>query len=92
MASWQMQEARTRFGDLMTAAAEHGPQTIMTRGSRRVAVVLSADDYDRLSRAKPSLARFLRDSPLAGVDLDLKRDRSAGRRVQPTPEPLPSSP
>ena len=30
-------------------------------------------------RAKPSLARFLRDSPLFGVDLDLQRDRSAAR-------------
>ena len=91
MASWQVQEARARFSDLMTAAAEHGPQTIMIRGSR-AAVVLSADAYDRLSRTKPSLARFLKESPLAGVDLDLKRDRSAGRQVQPTPEPLPSSP
>ena len=81
MASWQVQEAKARLSELMRAAAEHGPQTITIRGIRAT-VVLSADAYDRLSRAKPSLARFLRDSPLAGVDLDLQRDRSPARHVQ----------
>ena len=78
MASWQVQEAKARFSELMREAAEHGPQTITVRGTR-AAVVLSADTYDQLHCAKPSLARFLRDSPLFGVDLDLQRDRSAAR-------------
>ena len=56
-------------------AAKDGPQTITVRG-QRAAVVLSADDYDRLERPKPSLVEFLRASPLAGVELDIERDRS----------------
>ena len=81
MANWQVQEAKARFSELMRAAAEHGPQTITIRGTR-AAVVLSADTYDLLCRTKPSLAKFLRDSPLSGVDLDLKRDRSPARDMQ----------
>ena len=81
MASWQVQEAKTRFSELMRGAAEEGPQTITVRG-QRAAVVLSVDDYDRLKRPKPSLAAFLRSSPLAGVELNLERDQSLPRDVE----------
>ena len=80
MQSWQVQEAKARFSELMRDAAKDGPQTITIRG-RRAAVVLSADDYDRLKRPKPSLVEFLRASPLAGVELDIERDRSPPRDV-----------
>ena len=80
MQSWQVQEAKARFSELMRDAAKDGPQTITIRG-RRAAVVLSADDYDRLKRSKPSLVEFLRASPLAGVELDIERDRSPPRDV-----------
>ena len=58
-----------------------GPQTITVRG-RRAAVVLSADDYDRLKRSKPSLGEFLRTSPLAGVQLNIERDQSPPRDIE----------
>ena len=80
MQSWQVQEAKARFSELMRDAARDGPQTITIRG-RRAAIVLSADDYDRLKRPKPSLVEFLRASPLAGVELDIERDRSPPRDV-----------
>ena len=80
MQSWQVQEAKARFSEMMRDAAKDGPQTITIRG-RRAAVVLSADDYDRLKRPKPSLVEFLRASPLAGVELDIERDRSPPRDV-----------
>ena len=79
MQNWQVQEAKARFSELMRDAAKDGPQTITIRG-RRAAVVLSADDYDRLKRPKPSLVEFLRASPLAGVELDIERDRTAPPR------------
>ena len=51
-----------------------GPQTITVRG-RRAAVVLSAQEYDRLKHPPSSLTEFLRASPLAGTEL--------GRRTRP---------
>ncbi len=80
MPDWQLQVAKARFSELMRSAATTGPQTITVRG-RRAAVVLSADDYDRLKRSKPSLGEFLRTSPLAGVRLDIERDPSPPRDV-----------
>ena len=78
MQKWQLQEAKARFSGLVRAAAKDGPQTITVHG-RPAAVLLSADDYDRLKGPKPSLAAFLRASPLAGLDLEVERDRSPPR-------------
>jgi prevent-host-death family protein len=80
MPTWQLQEAKARFSELMRGAAT-GPQTITVHG-RRAAVVLSADDYDRLKGSKPSLTEFLRMSPLAGVRLNIERDLSLPRDVE----------
>ena len=78
MSTWQVQEAKARFSELVRGAHEAGPQTITVRG-RRTAVLLSAKDYDRLSGRKPSLAAFMRASPLAGIRLAIDRDRSLPR-------------
>jgi prevent-host-death family protein len=80
MRSWQVQEAKARFSDLLRDAARSGPQRITVRG-RAAAVVLSTDEYNRLVGPKPPLVDFLRASPLAGIDLDLERDRSTGRDI-----------
>ncbi len=79
---WQVQEAKARFSELVRDAAESGPQTITVRG-RRAAVVLSADDYDRLKRPQPSMAEFLRASARVGVELDIERDKSLPREIDP---------
>ena len=80
MQSWQVQEAKARFSELMRDAATNGPQAITVRG-RRTAVVLSVRDYDRLDRPRTSLTEFLGVSPLAGIELDIERDRSPARGV-----------
>ena len=80
MSTWQVQEAKARFSELMRGADEAGPQVITVRG-RRTAVLLSAKDYDRLSGRKPSLAAFMRASPLAGIRLASDRDRSPPRDI-----------
>ena len=78
MRKWQLQEAKARFSALVREAAEDGPQTVTVRG-RRAAVLPSAEDYDRLKHPKPSLAELLRTSPLAGLGLEVERDRSLPR-------------
>ena len=80
MPSWQVQKAKARFSELLRDAAKNGPQEITVRG-RRTAVVLSVQDYDRLRGPRPSLTEFLRASPLAGIELDIERDRSPSRDV-----------
>ncbi len=81
MRSWQVQEAKARFSDLLRDATRCGPQQITVRG-RATAVVLSTRDYERLRGRKPSLVELLRASPLAGTDLEIDRDRSPPRDVE----------
>ena len=80
MTTWQVQEAKARFSELMRGADEAGPQTITVRG-RRAAVLLSANDYDRLRSRKPSLTAFMRASPLAGIELTVDRDQTPPRDI-----------
>lgn len=80
MNAWQVQEAKARFSELLRSAATEGPQAITVRG-RTAAVVVSQDEYERLKGRKPSLVEFMRSSPLAGVDLEIERDRSPGRDI-----------
>ena len=81
MRSWQVQEAKAHFSDLLRDAVRSGPQQITIRG-RAAAVVLSTEAYERLRGRKPSLVAFLRNSPLAGIELDLERDRSPARDIK----------
>lgn len=82
MTKWQLQDAKARFSELIKKASQEGPQHITLHGSP-AAVVLSADDYERLTRRsrRKRFIEFVRNSPLADIELDLRRDRSAPRDV-----------
>jgi prevent-host-death family protein len=78
---WQLQEAKARLSELVKSSQSEGPQEISVRGEAAV-VVLSKRDFERLRQRKPSLVEFLRRSPLAGVNLQLQRDRKPARKVR----------
>ncbi len=80
MQSWQLQEAKARFSEVVKSANSEGPQEITLRG-QPAAVLMSADDYARLTGNKPGLVDFLRRSPLRGLELDIERERSPAREV-----------
>jgi prevent-host-death family protein len=80
MIRWQLQEAKNRLSELVRKARAEGPQVITLRG-RDAVVVMSANEYGKLSRPRGSLVDFFRKSPLAGVNLDLARSTDTGRRV-----------
>jgi prevent-host-death family protein len=79
MIRWQLQDAKNRLSELVRKAREEGPQVITLRG--RDAVVVSADEFGKLSRPRGNLVDFFRKSPLARVKLDLDRSRDTGRRI-----------
>jgi prevent-host-death family protein len=80
MIKWQLQDAKNRFSELVRKAREEGPQVVTLHG-RDAVVVVSTEEFNKHSRLRGSLADFFRKSPLAGLDLDLKRDRDTGRKV-----------
>jgi prevent-host-death family protein len=78
MSSWSLQNAKARLSELIERALVEGPQQIAVGGEPAV-VVIAKKEYDRLVAPKPGLVEFLQNSPLAGLSLDLKRDRSPPR-------------
>jgi prevent-host-death family protein len=73
--TWQLQEAKNKFSRVVENALNDGPQIITRRGVE-VAIVLSYAEYQKMLTPSQRLSEFFRVSPLAGVDLDLTRDRS----------------
>jgi antitoxin Phd len=75
---WQLQDAKNKFSEVVDEALKHGPQIITRRGVETV-IVLSYAQYRKTMLNQKKLSDFFRESPLAGLDLDLKRDRSGLR-------------
>ena len=78
MRTWQLQEAKAKFSELVKTSQQEGPQVVTVRGEPAV-VVISRSEYERLRRQRPSLVEFLRQSPLFGVELDIERDKAPAR-------------
>ena len=78
--TWQLQEAKNRLSEVVRKARSEGPQTITLHGVA-AAVVVSAQDYGKMSRPKGKLVDFFRSSPLVGVKLALTRSKDTGRAV-----------
>ena len=76
--TWQLQEAKNKLSRVVDNAVNSGPQIITKRGEE-VVIVLSYAEYKKMIASRGSLSAFFRDSPLAGVDLDLARDKSKVR-------------
>ena len=82
MHTWQIQEAKNRFSEVVAKALKSGPQLITRRGAQ-VAILISYAEYRRLIASQHKLSTFLRASPLAQVSLDLRRDPSQARPEPP---------
>ncbi len=78
---WQLQEAKNHLSEVVRKARSEGPQVITLHGSA-AAVVVSAQDFGRMSRPKGKLVDFFRSSPLAGVKLTLTRSKDSGRAIE----------
>lgn len=86
MASWQVNQARTHFSEVLDQAEGEGPQIITHHGKER-AVVLSIDAYRSLKpepEAEPKLdfISFLMSIPKVEPDgLQIERDQDTGREI-----------
>ena len=81
MNTWQLQEAKTHFSDVIRQAINQGPQMVTLHGKPSV-VLLSAIEYEQLTQPKKSFVEFMQDSPLKGIELDLDRAVSEPRAFE----------
>jgi antitoxin Phd len=79
MAKWPVQEAKTRFSELLERASKEGPQTITRHGAER-AVVLSIEQYRVLASYKPDFKGHLLGGPKVD-EFPVERDSATGRAV-----------
>jgi prevent-host-death family protein len=83
MSKWQLQEAKARLSEVVKRAGTDGPQMITHRG-KDAAVVISADEYRRLTGKKKDFVEFLLSGPKWGddvVDLINERSKDTGRKI-----------
>ncbi|MDP1827252.1 MAG: type II toxin-antitoxin system prevent-host-death family antitoxin [Archangium sp.] len=80
--TWTFQDAKARLSEVARRARSEGPQRVTVRG-RAALVVLSEEDFTRLSRRRRlrPLAELYRASPVAGIPFDVRRSRDTGRKV-----------
>jgi prevent-host-death family protein len=63
LAKWNIEDARTKFSELVDRAVNEGPQ-LVTRNGKNAVVVISAQDWERRSRRRGDLVDFFANSPL----------------------------
>ena len=78
--NWTVAGAKARLSEVIERA-QPAPQTI-TRNGKPSVVVVSAEEWQRKTVRKGTLAEFLMDSPLRGADLDLERQRDEPRDLR----------
>ena len=76
---WQLQEAKQKFSQVVQRALDEGPQ-VVTRHGESVVVVISAEEYRRLTGGKPDFAEFLLSAPDLS-QLDLERSTDLAREI-----------
>jgi prevent-host-death family protein len=80
MHSWQLQEAKSRFSEVVDLTLTEGPQLVTRRGSDAV-VILAAEDYRRLVGDAPNLIDHLLSAP-RGEALAISRSKEPIRDLK----------
>jgi antitoxin Phd len=77
MATWQLQEAKSRFSELVDQTLTNGPQTVTRRGVDTV-VVVSIAEFKRLKHG--GIKSVLLNAP-RGENLDIERSAEPVREL-----------
>ena len=81
MRTWQLQDAKAKLSELVKQVINSGPQGISLRGILEV-ILISKNDYEKLTKKKSNFMNFMRNSPLKGLELNLERNKSKSRDVE----------
>jgi antitoxin Phd len=79
MRTWQLQEARRRFSELVSAALARGPQRV-TRHGKSAVIVVSEAEWQEVTWKIPSFGQLLAQCPLKLEGLAQRRPARALRR------------
>ena len=75
--TWQLQEAKSRFSEVVNHALLDGQPQIVTKRGKECVVVVSMEQYAKLSKPKEDLKLLFQRAPK--VELDIERSKSMDR-------------
>lgn len=78
--SWQLQEAKNRFCEVVDRALSDGPQ-IVTRHGKAAVVIISAAEYEATLVPRKSLVEILRECPEDLGEVVRPRDKQPARNL-----------
>lgn len=78
--SWQLQEAKNRFSEVVDLAIRKGAQTVTKHGKPAV-VIVSVEDYEKSVAPKRSLFSALRDCPSDLTEVVATRIKDTARKT-----------
>ena len=79
--TWQLQDAKSKFSQLVDKAMRNTPQFVTKHGNNAV-VVMSFEDYKKITKPKNDLVSFLRNSPLAEANIEITRNNDQPREIE----------
>jgi antitoxin Phd len=78
--TWQLQEAKSRFSELVETVLLKGAQTVTKHGKPAV-VIISAEEYQQSLTPRKSLAKALRACPEDLTSLLGQRPKQVARKL-----------
>ena len=78
--TWQLQDAKSHFSELVERAKQ-GDAQIVTKRGEKAAVLIGYEQYLALTDKETSLLNVLRGNPPYFEDLPFERDEDVGRKV-----------
>jgi prevent-host-death family protein len=78
---WSLQDAKTRFSEVVERALAEGVQRVTRHGKDEV-VIVSSGQWAEMQGKEQSLVAFLLESSLKNAELDIVRDTSGMRAVE----------
>jgi prevent-host-death family protein len=78
--TWQLQEAKQRFSEVVRRALDEGPQFV-TRNGKSAVVVLDIAEYRRLKGVPLDFKEFLMTMPPID-DLEIERSKELPREIE----------
>lgn len=78
--TWQLQDAKNRFSEVVTRALNEGAQTVTKHGKPAV-IVVSVEDYERTIAPRKSLIAALRECPSDLSGLIAARSKEPARSI-----------
>lgn len=79
--TWQIQEAKAKFSQVVEETTKKGHQVI-TKNGVPVVVMLSKEEFDKINKPKTTLINFFKAAPCQDVDWDIQRSKDLPREFE----------